>query len=96
MAKFEETLSKISNDIKELMKEENISDEKLSKLTGLNNDLKTLGDEHNKVAEKCIQYRDKYIDSITGYGTKADPKDDMGNKQGRTLEEIASDVLKQK
>lgn len=92
MTKFEETLQKVSNQVKEMMTEKDISDERLEKLTGLNNDLKELGTQHQEVADKCSQYRDKYIESITNFGTAKKPQDEDSGAE-KTFEQVASEVI---
>lgn len=93
MTKFEETLQKVSGKIKEMMTEKDISDERLEKLTGLNNDLKELGTQHQEVADKCLQYREKYIESITSFGTTKNPQDDVESGAEKTFEQVASEII---
>lgn len=93
MAKFEEILQKVSDQIKEMMTEKDISDERLDKLTGLNNDLKELGTQHQEVADKCLQYREKYFESITNFGTTKKPQDDVDSGGEKTFEQIAGEVI---
>lgn len=93
MSKFDETLKKVCEEVKNLMTEENISDEKLEKLTGLNNDLKELGTQHQELTDKYATMKDKYIESITNFGTSKKP-DEIGGSP-KSFEEIASEVLAQ-
>ena len=40
--------------------------------------------------DKCLDYRDKYVQGITNFGTKDKPQEE---KKGRTFEEITAEVL---
>lgn len=95
MTKFGEALQKVQETIKTLMTEENISDEKLEKLTELNTQVKELDQQHQGLEESYAKVRDKYIESITQYGTAKKPEEVEGS-QPRTIEQIAQDVLAKK
>lgn len=95
MTKFEETLKKVQESIKTLMTEENISDEKLEKLTELNTQVKELDQQHQGLVESYVKVRDKYIENITQTGTTQKP-DEVEGGQPRTFEQIASEVLAKK
>ena len=96
MTKFGEALQKVQETIKTLMTEENISDEKLEKLTELNTQVKELDQQHQGLEESYAKVRDKYIESITQYGTTKKPDEVDGGSQPRTMEQIASEVLAKK
>lgn len=93
---FKETLNEVKDDVKDLMTEENISDEKLAKLTSLNEKLNELDKQHQTLAENHAKMKDKYIESVMNYGTSKEPKDETGGATGRSLEEIAGSVLAKK
>ena len=87
---FNETSTSVKNTIAEIMKDQNISDENLSKLTGVLNNINDLDKQHQEVVDKCLDYRDKYVKGITNFGTKDNPQEE---KKGRTFEEITAEVL---
>ena len=87
---YNETSTSVKNIIAEIMKDQNISDENLSKLTGVLNNINELDKQHQEVVDKCLDYRDKYVKGITNFGTKDNPQED---KKGRTFEEITAEVL---
>jgi len=94
--KFGEALKKVQETIKTLMTEEGISDERLEKLTELNTQVKELDTQHQGLEESYAKVRDKYIESITQFGTTKKPEEVDGESQPRTFEQIASDVLAKK
>jgi len=94
--KFGEALKKVQETIKTLMTEEGISDERLEKLTELNSQVKELDTQHQGLEESYAKVRDKYIESITQFGTTKKPEEVDGGSQPRTMEEIASAVLAKK
>ena len=94
MAKFGETLKLVQDGLKKLMTEEGISDERLEELTELNAQVTELDKQHQGLEENYAKVRDKYIQSITEYGTSKKPDEVDG--QPRTLEEIAAEVLAKK
>lgn len=96
MTKFGEALQKVQETIKGLMTEDGISDEKLEKLTELNTQVKELDQQHQGLEESYAKVRDKYIESITQFGTTKKPDEDDGSGQPRTFEQIAQDVLAKK
>ena len=87
---YNETSTSVKNIIAEIMKDQNISDENLSKLTGVLNNINELDKQHQEVVDKCLDYRDKYVKGITNFGTKDNPPEE---KKGRTFEEITAEVL---
>ena len=87
---YNETSTSVKNIIAEIMKDQNISDENLSKLTGVLNNINELDKQHQEVVDKCLDYRDKYVKGITNFGTKDNPQEE---KKGRTFEEITAEVL---
>lgn len=91
MANYNETSKEVKDGIAELMKREDISDEALGKLTSVLDNINNLDKQHQEVVDKCLDYRDKYVKSITNYGTAENPKE---NQQARTFEEITADVMK--
>lgn len=93
--KFGEAMKKVQESIKDLMTEEGISDERLEKLTELNTQVKELDTQHQGLEESYAKVRDKYIESITQFGTTKKP-DEVDGGQPRTFEQIASEVLAKK
>lgn len=93
MTKFEETLQKVQESIKNLMSEDGISDEKLDKLTELNTQVKELDQQHQGLVESYVKVRDKYIENITQTGSTKKPEEEDGSSQPRTFEQIAQEVL---
>lgn len=91
MPNFSETSKSVKDRLSEIMKRDDISDEALGKMTEVFNDLGTLDKQHQEVVDKCLDYRDKYVKSITNYGTADKEK---GDGQGRTFEEITAEVMK--
>ena len=87
---YNETSTSVKNIIAEIMKDQNISDENLSKLTGVLNNINELDKQHQEVVDKCLDYRDKYVKGITNFGTKDNPQEE---KKGRTFEEITAEVM---
>lgn len=87
---YNETSTSVKNTLADIMKDQNISDENLSKLTGVLNNINELDKQHQEVVDKCLDYRDKYVKGITNFGTKDNPQEE---KKGRTFEEITAEVL---
>lgn len=87
---FNDVSKAVKEQLAEVMKDQNISDEVLGKLTGVLNNLTELDKQHQEVVDKCLDYRDKYVQGITNFGTKDKPQEE---KKGRTFEEITAEVL---
>ena len=91
MANYNETSKEVKEGLSEIMKREDISDEALGKLTSVLDNINNLDKQHQEVVDKCLDYRDKYVKSITNFGTADKPKEDG---KGRSFEEITADVIK--
>ena len=72
-------------------KMESIPDEALQKMTAVLDNVKNLDTTHQEVVDKCLDYRDKYVKSITNFGTSEAGQEE---KKPRTFEEITADVMK--
>ena len=87
---YNETSKAVKDGLAEIMKMESIPDEALQKMTAVLDNIKNLDTTHQEVVDKCLDYRDKYVKSITNFGTSEDKED----KKPRSFEEITSDVMK--
>ena len=93
MANYNETSKAVKDGLAEIMKMESIPDEALQKMTAVLDNMKTLDTSHQEVVDKCLDYRDKYVKSITNFGTTETATEE---KKGRTMEEIYNDVVNKK
>jgi len=50
-----------------------------------------LGNEHQKFVDAHNELKDRYIESVKGYGTTDKPADDNA-QQGKTFEQILSEI----
>ena len=91
MQNYNETSKAVKEGLADVMKMENIPDEALQKMTGILDNMKELDTHHQVVVDKCLDYRDKYVKSITNFGTSEEGQDE---KKSRTFEEITADVMK--
>ncbi|MBO7734205.1 MAG: hypothetical protein J6S67_16695 [Methanobrevibacter sp.] len=93
MQNYNETSKAVKEGLADVMKMENIPDEALQKMTGILDNMKELDTHHQVVVDKCLDYRDKYVKSITNFGTTENATEE---KKGRTMEEIYNDVVNKK
>lgn len=90
---FKDTLSLVKQSIGNLMTKEEISDRELNDLTELTKQVDELGKQHQELVDSHNSMKDKYIESLTKTGTSELPKNGDELPKGRTLEEIAKDIL---
>lgn len=93
MAKFDETLKEVKQEIATLMTKEGVSDKDLEDLTSLTQRVDELGKQHQELVESHAKMKDKYIEAVVSYGTKTPPKDDVDSGKEKTFEEIAQEHL---
>ena len=91
MANYNETSKAVKDGLAEIMKMESVPDEAIQKMTAVLDNMKNLDKTHQEVVDKCLDYRDKYVKSITNFGTSETAQDE---KKPRTFEEITADVMK--
>lgn len=91
MQNYNETSKAVRGIITDVMKMENLPDEALAKMTTILDNMNTLDTQHQEVVDKALDYRDKYVKTLTNYGTTAEPE---GEKKPRSFEEITADVMK--
>ena len=93
MANYNETSKAVKDGLAEIMKMESVPDEAIQKMTAVLDNMKNLDKTHQEVVDKCLDYRDKYVKSITNFGTTENATEE---KKGRTMEEIYNDVVNKK
>lgn len=91
MQNYNETSKAVKDSLADVMKMENLPDEALQKMTAILDNMNNLDTQHQEVVDRCLDYRDKYVKSITKFGTSASPEEE---KKPRTFEEITADVMK--
>lgn len=91
MKTFKEQLEAILGEVNGLITKETPTDQ-ITKFGQLKDDLKALGDSHQQTLDEYGELKDRYIESIKGFGTNTKPNDDT-NKGEKTFEEIGAEIL---
>lgn len=91
MENYNKTSKSVKDGLAAVLKMENLPDEAVQKMTDILGNINELDKRHQEVVDKCLDYRDKYVKSITNYGTTDSSQEE---KKPRTFEEITADVMK--
>lgn len=93
MAKFTELAQALKDEINSMITTD-MSEEQISKMTGLVSKVDGLAESHKATEDEAISVKEKYISLVKGYGTSKLPQDEEA--QPRSLEEIAEAMASKK
>ena len=89
MATFKEQLEVVKASINALITKET-PQEQIDSLVNISKQVDGLGESHQKTLDDYGALKDRYIESIKGFGSKATPSDDP---QEKSLEDIGKEII---
>ena len=92
MKNFEDLLNAVNTSLNSMVSSESTT-EQIEKVNSIKTQLEELQKSHNNLVEEHSKIKDLYIESVKNYGTAVAGSNEIGQKQPRTLEQIAQEIL---
>ena len=93
---FREKLSKLKEDAKSKMVNENSNAEEIQAYTDYENSLNELEEDYNKEVNEKAKLKDTIVKLVSTQGDGKQPEEESGGSNPKTFEEIIADKLKAK